>query len=92
MIDFILPAVHGTVGVLASIKKYGCAYSTSTDAEFELINSCSPTVKRVVLTSSIASAAQHEPGAVHTEVSFVPLYLKTLTHVLLLPRPVGTTR
>ncbi|KAF8596618.1 D-lactaldehyde dehydrogenase [Ceratobasidium sp. AG-I] len=47
--DFFIPAIHGTVGVLGSIKKYG------------------PTVKRVVLTSSIASAAQYQPGVVHTE-------------------------
>ncbi|KAF8594130.1 NAD(P)-binding protein [Ceratobasidium sp. AG-I] len=52
ILDFILPAIHGTVGVLASIKKYGS------------------TVKRVVLTSSVASAAQHQPGAVHTEASW----------------------
>ncbi|KAF8594883.1 NAD(P)-binding protein [Ceratobasidium sp. AG-I] len=52
IVDFILPAIHGTVGVLASIKKYGS------------------TVKRVVLTSSVASAAQQQPGAVHTEASW----------------------
>lgn len=69
-VDFIVPAIHGTVGVLASIKKHGYVHIRHPiKILFKLRLFNSPTVKRVVLTSSVASAAQHQPGAVHTEAS-----------------------
>ncbi|KAG8932119.1 methylglyoxal reductase (NADPH-dependent) gre2 [Tulasnella sp. 408] len=50
--DIIDPAVHGTVGILESIKKYA------------------PTVKRVVLTSSIASVYHAKEGLTYDETDW----------------------